>query len=60
MNATMLSWAKLGNDTWPDKYHPVICHLIDVAAVALTLWDAVFRPRFRDWLARHVGLACFL
>ena len=27
-------WAKLGHETWPDVYHPVICHLIDVGQVA--------------------------
>jgi CRISPR-associated endonuclease/helicase Cas3 len=52
----LLFWAKLGNDTWPEKYHPVICHLIDVAAVSEYLWDAVFRPTFRKWLAKRLGL----
>jgi hypothetical protein len=56
MNPTLLFWAKLGNDTWPDKYHPVICHMIDVAAVTLSLWDTVFRPQLRKWLARRLGL----
>ncbi len=25
----------------PDKFHPVLCHLLDVAAVTLALWDKV-------------------
>jgi CRISPR-associated endonuclease/helicase Cas3 len=50
-------WAKLGSATWPDEYHPVICHLIDVAAVTRHLWDQVFRHRFRTWLASRLGLA---
>jgi hypothetical protein len=33
MHPLLSFWAKLGNETWPDKYHPVICHLIDVAKV---------------------------
>ena len=35
MDYSHLFWAKLGGTTWPDKYHPVICHLIDVAAVTM-------------------------
>jgi CRISPR-associated endonuclease/helicase Cas3 len=49
-------WAKLGSATWPDEYHPVICHLIDVGAVALNLWENVFRRRFRQWLSGRLGL----
>jgi CRISPR-associated endonuclease/helicase Cas3 len=56
MNLSLLFWAKLGDATWPEKYHPVACHLIDVAAVTFHLWDSVFRPQFRTWLARHLGL----
>jgi hypothetical protein len=32
MNHNLSLWAKLGNKTWPEEYHPVICHLVDVAA----------------------------
>ncbi len=56
MPVSLSFWAKLGNETWPEKYHPVICHLIDVAAVARSLWDNVFRPHFRQWLAARLGL----
>lgn len=49
-------WAKLGNETWPEKYHPVLCHLIDVAAVTRKLWDAAMRPCSRQWLATRLGL----
>src|SRR5262249_49072623 len=51
-----LLWAKLGDATWPEEFHPVLCHLVDVAAVALRLWDCVFRPRFRGWIAGRLGL----
>ncbi len=55
MNARLF-WAKLGDAEWPEPYHPVLCHLIDVAAVTAKLWEAVFRPRFCRWLAGHLGL----
>ncbi len=49
-------WAKLGAQTWPTSYHPLLCHLIDVAAVARQLWENVFRPHFRQWIAARLGL----
>jgi hypothetical protein len=49
-------WAKLGNATWPDEYHPVMCHLIDVAAAASNLWDLAFLSLFDGTHARHLGL----
>jgi CRISPR-associated endonuclease/helicase Cas3 len=52
----LLFWAKLGSETWPGKYHPVACHLIDVGAVARKIWDHVFRPRIRQWLSGRLGL----
>jgi CRISPR-associated endonuclease/helicase Cas3 len=52
-----LLWAKLGNETWPEKYHPVICHLIDVGQVARRLWDDVCRARLRQWVVNRLGLA---
>ena len=56
MPVSLSFWAKLGNETWPDKYHPVVCHLIDVAAVARSLWEEVFRLPLRRWLAGRFGL----
>ena len=49
-------WAKLGKETWPEKYHPVICHLIDVAAVTSNLWDRLIRSRLRQWVSGRLGL----
>lgn len=49
-------WAKLGNKTWPEEYHPVICHLIDVGQVARKLRDEVFRPKVRQWVGARHGL----
>jgi CRISPR-associated endonuclease/helicase Cas3 len=55
MEALLSFWAKLGKETWPERYHPVLYHLIDVAAVTRSLWDCVFRPRFRQSLAGRLG-----
>jgi CRISPR-associated endonuclease/helicase Cas3 len=57
LNIQLHFWAKLGDRTWPDCYHPVLCHLIDVGQVARQLWDCVFRPRIRSWVRARLGLA---
>jgi CRISPR-associated endonuclease/helicase Cas3 len=56
MSLLLSFWAKLGNETWPDKYHPVLCHLIDVGQVARRLWDEVCRPKVREWITMRLGL----
>jgi hypothetical protein len=56
MHPAPLFWANLGNDIGPDKYHPVVCHLITLAMVTRNLWDRVFRSQSRKGLARHLGL----
>lgn len=48
-------WAKLGVETWPEKYHPVICHLIDVGQVARALWR-VQRSPIRKQITSQLGL----
>jgi hypothetical protein len=55
-DSLIVFWAKLGKETWPEKYHPVICHLIDVAAVTANLWDQVIRTRLRQWVSDRLGL----
>jgi len=49
-------WAKLGNETWPVQYHPVLCHLIDVGLVARHMWDLAIRHRTRQRIADRLGL----
>lgn len=49
-------WAKLGKEVWPLKYHPVICHLIDVGQVARQLWDRALQRRVRGWVCTKLGL----
>lgn len=40
----------------PGGYHPLICHMADVAAVTLALWDRVLPSAARDLLAERLGL----
>ena len=56
MNDPMLFWAKLGSEVWPTKYHPVICHLIDVGQVARSLWEVVCHERIKEWVRKRLGL----
>ncbi len=50
-------WAKLGAHKWPEQYHPVLCHLIDVGQVARQMWNHVFRRRIRGWVTTRLGLS---
>ncbi|MGW3240703.1 CRISPR-associated helicase Cas3' [Streptomyces olivaceus] len=36
--------------------YPLICHLLDVAAVFETMWDALPHPRLRERIAAELGL----
>jgi CRISPR-associated endonuclease/helicase Cas3 len=56
LNPLLAFWAKLGTAPWPDCYHPVLCHLIDVGQVASRLWSTVFRDHIREWVRRQLGL----
>jgi CRISPR-associated endonuclease/helicase Cas3 len=48
-------WAKLGQDDYQLR-HPVICHLVDVAAVAHELWQRVLREAPKRRIASRFGL----
>ena len=49
-------WAKLGvNGDAPD-YHPLLCHMVDVAIVALEMWKEALSPRQREGLSKGLGL----
>jgi len=39
----------------PDRYHPLVCHMLDVAAVAEALWDRWLKPPVRRRLGRLLG-----
>jgi CRISPR-associated endonuclease/helicase Cas3 len=50
-------WAKYGKDPQaPNGYHPLICHMIDVAMVAEQIWDRVLSPAAQRRLAAGLGL----
>lgn len=51
-------WAKTTNDkeNYPNAFHPLICHLIDVAVTAKSLWDRVLSETTKKRLARGFGL----
>ncbi|MBX6770503.1 MAG: CRISPR-associated helicase Cas3' [Chloroflexi bacterium] len=52
-----LLWAKLARGPAGEPtFHPLICHLLDVAAVARAMWDHVLSPRMRAWLAEALAL----
>jgi len=50
-------WAKLGSATYPDSFHPLLFHLLDVAAVASRLWNEVLRPPVKTRFATAIGLS---
>ena len=52
-----LLWGKLGpKEANPRPYHPLICHMLDVAAVAEVMWREVLAPATRRRLAEALGL----
>jgi len=54
MASANLLWAKWSRER--NSYHPLLCHLIDVAVVTQTMWNDVLSPSTRrDW-TQHLGL----
>jgi hypothetical protein len=51
-------WAKLGHSAARTKprYHPLLCHLLDVAVVARELWQSVLSVPARQHVADALGL----
>lgn len=53
----LLLWAKLPREPLtPRPYHPLICHMIDVAVVTRAMWRHVVYPATRHWIAESLGL----
>ncbi|MEJ7654066.1 MAG: CRISPR-associated endonuclease Cas3'' [Chloroflexia bacterium] len=52
----LLLWAKWSKGDSP-TYHPLLCHLCDVAAVTLEMWVAVLSPWVRRSFADDLGLS---
>ncbi len=49
-------WAKLPKETAAHSYHPLICHLIDVAMVTRVMWDDVLSRWTRRRVSGVLGL----
>ncbi|MCI0412693.1 CRISPR-associated helicase Cas3' [bacterium] len=51
-------WAKTTHDraSQPYAYHPLICHMIDAAAVALVIWEEVLPPALRSNVSKAFGI----
>lgn len=52
----LLLWAKLAHSDEGFRYHPLLFHLLDTAAVAEQLWERGLSPRLRWKLAEGLGL----
>ncbi len=64
MSATLFSknpfalWAKLPyGEKSPDSFHPLLCHLIDVAVVARAIWRDVLSATARRAMSKTLGLS---
>jgi CRISPR-associated endonuclease/helicase Cas3 len=53
----LLFWGKTTHDrqNHPSAYHPLIGHMIDIAAVALKIWLSVLLPGFQRKIASSIG-----
>ncbi|MBX3291564.1 MAG: CRISPR-associated helicase Cas3' [Acidobacteria bacterium] len=53
-----LLWAKTSHDSerLPDAFHPLICHMMDVACVAEAIWSSSLPDVTKRRLARPFGL----
>lgn len=53
-------WAKTSHDVenLPNAFHPLICHMIDVACVAEAMWNDVLPAVTKNRLAKPFGLDC--
>lgn len=49
-------WAKLSRNPGTPTFHPLTCHLLDVAATAEAMWDTVLPSCVRLDLANGLGL----
>jgi len=56
-DAMLALWAKTAQSSKnPDAWHPLICHMIDVAAVARAMWQEVLTPALRARITDGLGL----
>lgn len=50
-----LLWAKTGEGNANSRYHPLLCHMLDVAAVAGLIWDEKLGPGIHGRLESALG-----
>ena len=57
-NSLLKFWAKTSHDkdTYPNAYHPLICHLIDVAVVTKKMWKEVLPKATKDRINKKFGV----
>src|SRR3954471_12506288 len=57
-DAPLSLWAKKASvdDVDAAAFHPLLCHLLDVGAVAAHLWVACLPASARQWFAQQLGL----
>lgn len=51
----LLFWGKTAKDE-PQRYHPLLFHMLDVANVACLLWDDCLPPALRRRIAESLGV----
>ena len=49
-------WAKLNSGNGRPGYHPLLCHMADVAMVAKEMWESTFSPAQQTAMAEALGL----
>lgn len=50
-------WAKTDRDRGDDRYHPLLFHMLDVAAVAGVVWEHHLSVKLRMRVERAIGVA---
>ena len=48
-------WGKLGDANESESYHPLLCHMLDVASVAREMWRSTLSPRLRRETTEALG-----
>lgn len=50
-------WAKTDLESMTDRTHPLVCHMIDTAAVGALAWHRVFSDTNREAIAADLGVS---
>ena len=57
LSQLLACWAKRGRENGSISYHPLICHVVDVAMVAQSMWLSAFSPGQRRRLTKSLGFS---